>query len=153
MTELQLLSAHAAAAALRDAGGHARGFLGVDPTTQNDTLLAGELTRLGSQVYRAGGAVGGALVGYAPNHAQPRQAYVASTSADAGAVRAMLTFLASYRRCCSFVALLPAASTAIPAFTGCGFAEIGVLREHRYQSGGYQDVLVYFAKVADACRS
>jgi hypothetical protein len=153
MTELHLLNAQAAATALRDAGQHARGFLGVDPVAQNDTLLAGELTRLGSQVYRTGSAVGGAVVGYAPNHAQPRQAYVASTSADAGPVRAMLTFLANYRRCNSYVALLPAGSPAVPAFTGCGFAEIGVLREHRYQSGGYQDVLVYFAKVEDTCRS
>lgn len=149
MTELQLLNGPAAAAALREAGGGARGFLGVDPTTQNDALLANELTRLGSQVYRAGDAV----VGYALNPAQPRQAYVASTSADAGPVRALLDFLANYRRCGSYVALLPAASVAVPAFTDCGFAELGVLREHRFQSGRYQDVLVYFAKVGDTCGS
>lgn len=151
MTELRLLNAPAAAAALRDAGPPARGFLGVDPVSQNDPLLAGELTRSGAQVYRAGSADGDAVVGYAPNRAQPRQAYVASTSADPGPVRALLTFLTTYRRCGSYVALLPAGSAAIEAFTDCGFAEIGVLRGHRYQSGGYQDVLVYFAKGADTC--
>jgi hypothetical protein len=149
MTELHMLNAPAAAAALRDAGPSARGFLGVDPTSQNDPLLAGELTRLDARVYRAGDAV----VGYAPNHAQPRQAYVASTSAETGPVRALLTFLTTYRRCGSYVALLPAGSAAVEAFAACGFAEIGVLREHRYQSGGYQDVLVYFAKVEDTCGS
>lgn len=146
MTDMQLLDASAAAAGLRDAAARARGFLGVDPFVQNDALLAIELTRMGAQVYRTGDA----LVGYAPNHAQSRQAYVASTSAEAGPVRTLLAFLATYQRCSSCVALVPAGSAAATAFTDCGFEELGVLREHRFQSGGYQDVLVYFARVEDA---
>lgn len=148
MTDIQQLDAPAAAAGLRAAKGGARGFLGVDPVTQNDTLLAIELTRQDAQVYR----VDEALVGFAPNHEQPRQAFVASTSAAAEPVRALLTYLATYQRCTSYVAMVPAGGAAIAAFTGCGFEQVGELRDHRFQSGGYQDVVV-MVKAADSCHS
>jgi len=138
MPEIQLLRASAAASGLRGAKAEGRGFLGVDPVTQNDALLARELTRQGAQVYRAGDT----LVGYAPNHEQPRQAFLASTSADPEPIRAVLAFLSTYQRCTSFVAMVPAGAEAAKAFAGCGFEQTGVLRDHRYQSGGYQDVLV-----------
>jgi hypothetical protein len=149
MTDLELLDTAAATAGLRAAGVAARGFLGTDPITQNDALLADELTRLTAQVFRAGDT----LVGCTPNLAQPRQAFVASTSDRAEPVRALLAFLGTYRRFTSYVAMVPATAEAHDAFTGCGFTRCGTLREHRYASGGYQDVLVYFVEAEDACLS
>jgi hypothetical protein len=144
-----MLDAAAAAAALSGAGRAARGFLGIDPVTQNGALIAAELTRMGAQVCRAGDT----LVAYAHRASQPRQALVASTSAHAGPVAALLSYLRIHQRSTSYLALVPAGSAAIAAFEGCGFRPAGVLRDHRYQSGGYTDVLVYFAKGADTCRS
>ncbi len=92
-------------------------------------------------------AAGGAIVGCAGNPDQPRQAYVASTSGQAEPVRALLEFLSTYRRCTSYVAMVPAGAPAVTAFTGCGFRPVGLLPAHRYQSGGYLDVLV-LAKAA-----
>lgn len=148
MTDIQQLDARAAAAGLRAAKDGARGFLGVDPVTQNDALLAIELTGQDAQVYR----VGETLVGFAPNHEQPRQAFVASTSPAAEPVRALLAHLATYQRCTSYVAMVPAGGPSLAAFTGCGFEQVGALRDHRFQSGAYQDVVV-MAKVADPCPS
>lgn len=144
-----MLDAAAAAQALSDEAQLARGFLGIDPVTQNRAQVAAELTRMGAQVCRADDA----LVGYAHRRDQPRQALVASTSARAEPVATLLSFLHVYHRLTSYLALVPAGSATIGAFEGCGFRRTGVLREHRYQSGGYQDVLVYFAKAADTCRS
>ncbi len=144
-----MLDAAAAAQALSDAAGAARGFFGIDPVAQNCALIAAELTRTGAQVCRAGDA----LVGYAHRPSQPRQALVASTSARAEPVATLLSFLRIHHRSTSFLALVPAGSVTIAALEGCGFRPAGVLRDHRYQSGGYHDVLVYFAKAADTCRS
>ena len=145
MPELQLLDTPAAATGLREAADAARGFLGVDPVTQNDLQLTSELDRLRAQVFRAGDT----LVGTVPNDRQPRQAYVASTSADAAALRALLGFLATYHRCTSYVALVPNDSPALAAFVDCGFTERGVLRGHRYRAGAYRDVRVYHAGTED----
>jgi hypothetical protein len=141
---LRMLSPTAAAAALADAGGAARGFLGTDPVTQNGALLAAELTRMGATVCQAGDA----LVGYAHRPGQPRQALVASTSGRPEPVAGLLGFLRTYHRSTSYLALVPDGSPAAAALVGCGFRPAGVLREHRYGSGGYHDVLVYVAKAA-----
>jgi hypothetical protein len=149
MTDLERLDPLAAAAALRAAPDGARGFLGVDPVTQNDMLVALELTRLGAQVFRRGQA----LLGFVPNSEQPRQATVATTSADPHLMAEFLTFLGSYQRCTSYVGMVPSGGVAESAFSGCGFHRSGTLRGHRYQAGQYHDVQVYFATVEDLCRS
>jgi hypothetical protein len=147
--ELQLLDPVSACVKLRAAGAGARGFLGLDPVIQNDPLLTRELARTGAQLFSAGDAVVGAV----PNQEQPRQAFVATTSADPGPVRALLHFLTTYQRCTSFLALSPAGSPAVAALAGCGFQQVGVLREHRYANYGYQDVLVHFVRAEGSCRS
>jgi hypothetical protein len=133
---IQLLAPAEAAAAVRAIG--ARGFFDLDPVTQNDALMARELTTRDVQVYR----VGDTLLASAVNPVQPRQAYVASTSGDPEPVRALLAFLRAYLRCTSYLALVPAGAAAADAFTGCGFEQVGVLREHRYQTARYHDVYV-----------
>lgn len=149
MTDLERLDPPAAAAALRGAADGARGFLGVDPVTQNDVLVALELTRLGAQVFRRGQA----LLGFVPNSRQPRQATVATTSADPELMAEFLTFLGSYQRCTSYVGMTAAGGAAESAFTGCGFDRAGTLRGDRYQAGQYQDIHVYFATAENLCRS
>src|SRR5580700_4570834 len=104
MTELRVLNCAEAAAALSRRPGSARGFLGLDPVTQNESLLAIELARIDAEVY----AVGDELIGFAPNPSQPRQMYVASTSARPEPVAALLAFLRTYRRSSSYLALVPA---------------------------------------------
>jgi hypothetical protein len=145
MTELRALSPAEAVRGLRRAGAAARGFLGTDPVTQNDALLVRELTRREAQVYAAGGA----LVGCVPNRAQPRQAYVSSTSAGPEPVRALLGHLTTYQRRTSFVALV--AEDGAAAFLGAGFARTGVLPGHRYAGHAFHDVLVLVKE--EPCRS
>lgn len=147
MAELRMLAVAEAADELGTVPAAARGFLDLDPVTQNAAVLAAELTRRQAQVYRA---PDGTLLGYAPNPDQPGQAYVASTSARPEPVAALLEHLHAYRRTTSYVALVPAGAAPAEAFTGCGFRCVGTLREHRYQSGRHVDVLVYFAKAAQA---
>lgn len=148
-TTVELLDHTAAAAALRSAGDSARGFLGLDPVTQNESLTAAELRRTGAMVFRDGAA----LLGYLPNTGQPRQGTVASTSADPAPVRALLEFLRTYRRCTSFVAEVPAGAAACAAFEACGFVVTGTLRGHRFQSGRYHDVRVYCTSQEEPCGS
>jgi hypothetical protein len=145
---LQRLDLDAAVAALRSATDSARGFLGLDPVTQNDSLLAAELTSLEAQLFGADGS----LVGFAPNTDQPRQAYVASTSADPEPLRALLDFLVTYLRCTTFVAMVPDGTAAVAGFERCGFERAGVLPRHRWQDYDWQDVLVYVGRV-ESCRS
>ncbi|MDT0267362.1 hypothetical protein RM844_13810 [Streptomyces sp. DSM 44915] len=140
MTELTALDDAGAAAALRAAGAAARGFLDLDPVTQNDALLARTLAGVEGRVFRAGDA----LVGAAPNPRQPRQALVACTSDEPAAVRALVGFLVTYRRTTSGLALVPDGAPAVAAFRGAGFTELGVLRDHGYGSGAYHDVRVLF---------
>ena len=148
MTEILRLDPDAAVAELRASGDAARGFLGLDPVTQNDSLLAAELIALEAQLFSAGET----LVGFAPNADQPRQAYVASTTADPEPLRALLEFLATYQRCTTFVAMVPDGAEAAAGFAACGFERSGVLPQHRWQDYDWQDVLVYVGR-ADACRS
>lgn len=143
MPDLQMLGAAAAAQALSDKAWEARGFLGIDPVTQNCSLIVADLTRMSAQVCRFDDA----LVGYAHHPWQPRQALVATTSAQAEPVAALLSFLRIYHRSTSYLALVPIGTAVVAAFEGCGFRRTGVLHDHCYQSGGYRDVLVYFAKV------
>ncbi|WP_353942659.1 hypothetical protein ABII15_14040 [Streptomyces sp. HUAS MG91] len=137
MPELELLPPAAAAAALTAAGEPARGLLGLDPVTQNEALLARELTRREAAVFRYGDTVLGCRV----NAEQPRQSEVASTTADPAALGALLDFLHAYKRCVSFVALVPDALD-ISGYTALGFTEVGLLREHRFAAGRYHDVRV-----------
>ncbi|MEV6606192.1 hypothetical protein [Kutzneria sp. NPDC051319] len=148
MTEIQRLDPAVAVAELRASGACARGFLGLDPVTQNDSLLTQELESLQAQLFSAGET----LVGFAPNADQPRQAYVASTSADPEPLRALLEFLATYQRCTTFVAMGPDGVEAAQGFAACGFEQVGVLPRHRWQNYDWQDVLVYVGR-ADTCRS
>lgn len=148
-TDLGRLDPASAAAGLRAAGEAARGFLGLDPVTQNDTLLGIELGRLQAQVFGSEGA----LLGYLTNPDQPRQAVVATTSADPEPLRAFLAFLGTYKRCSSFVALAADGAAMAAALVACGFTERGTLRAHRYQSGRYLDVSIYYARLEDACPS
>jgi hypothetical protein len=148
MTELLRLDTDVAVAELRASGDSARGFLGLDPVTQNDSLLATELNGLQAQLF----STGESLVGFAPNTDQPRQAYVASTSADPEPLRALLEFLTTYQRCTTFVAMVPAGAEGCHGFEACGFDKAGVLPQHRWQDYDWQDVLVYVGR-ADTCRS
>jgi hypothetical protein len=148
MTDIQRLDPVVAVAELRASGDCARGFLGLDPVTQNDSLLASELGSLQAQLFSAGET----LVGFAPNTDQPRQAYVASTSADPEPLRALLDFLATYQRCTTFVAMVPDGAEAGRGFAACGFERVGTLPRHRWQNYDWQDVLVYVGR-ADSCRS
>lgn len=118
--------------------GTARGFLGLDPVTQDTALLAKEITARGVQVL----CHGDALLGYAINPHQPRQAAVATTSADPGPLAALLGLLRAYHRCTSFTAEVTAGSAVLPALAGCGFERRGTLPGHRYESGRYHDVHV-----------
>lgn len=148
MTDLLRLDPDAAVAELRASADSARGFLGLDPVTQNDALLTAELKALAAQLFSTGESV----VGFAPNTDQPRQAYVASTSADPEPLRALLEFLTTYQRCTSFVAMVPDGAESAAGFEQCGFERAGVLPRHRWQDYDWQDVLVYVGR-ADQCRS
>jgi hypothetical protein len=145
--DIRRLDPASAAADLRAAADTGRGFLGLDPVTQNDVLLAAELTRMQAQVFRAGDM----LLGAVANPDQPRQAFVAATSADPAPLRAFLSFLGTRQRCTSFVAMVPDGAASVAAFERCGFRRVGALRDHRYQSGGYQDVVIYHASREDTC--
>ncbi|WP_405581265.1 hypothetical protein [Streptomyces sp. NBC_01190] len=141
MADLRLLGTAEAAARLSAEPKAGRGFLGLDPVTQNGALLARELARTGAQVLQAGDV----LLGYAPNSAQPRQGWVATTSADPEPLAALLAFLRTYRRCTSYVAEVPEGAPAVPALEACGFTGAGRLPGHVFHSGSYHDVLVYCA--------
>ena len=145
--DIRRLDPASAAADLRAAAADGRGFLGLDPVTQNDSLLAAELTRMEAQVFRAGDM----LLGAVANPDQPRQAFVAATSADPAPLRVFLSFLGTRQRCTSFVAMVPDGAASAAAFEHCGFQRVGALRDHRYQSGGHQDVVVYHASREDTC--
>ena len=149
MTDIRMLEPAAAAAALSEAGAAARGFLGLDPVVQNEALLARELGRREAQVLHSGAG----LLGFAPNPAQPHQAYVASTSADPEPLRAFLAYLTSYRRCTSYVAQVPEGAPGAAAFESCGFERVGTLRAHRFAAGAYRDVHVYYCEGEGSCRS
>ncbi|MGW2182054.1 hypothetical protein ACWCXX_28960 [Streptomyces sp. NPDC001732] len=137
---LEQLSPEAAArllvAADRDT---VRGFLDLDPVTQNAALLAREITRRNLTVLRHGET----LLGCAVNPLQPRQASVATTSPDPAALRALLSFLHTYRRCTSFTAETRAGSPVLPALETCGFTRAGVLPGHLFLTGRHHDVLVH----------
>ncbi|MCP3760526.1 hypothetical protein [Streptomyces sp. TBY4] len=148
MTDIRPVPLTEAVTALRAAGDACRGFLGVDPVTQNDALLVKELTRTGAQFFRSDGA----LVGCLTNEDQLRQVYVATTTADPEPLRAFLAFLDTYRRITSYVALLPSGNPTLPAFEKCGFTQVGNLKDHHFQAGRHQDVPVYFASAEVACR-
>lgn len=149
MANIQRLDLPSAIAGLRAAGSNARGFLGLDPVTQNDALLSLELARSGAVVLRHGDT----LLGYLPNRDQPRQAVIATTSGEPGPIGAMVEFLHTYQRCTSFVATVPVDSTGVAAFDGSGFTRTGTLREHQYRGGRYRDLVVFFATREDVCRS
>lgn len=145
--DIRRLDPAAAAVQLRDAAEAGRGFLGLDPVTQNDALLAAELARMQAQLFRAGDM----LLGAVPNPAQPRQAFIAATCADPEPLRAFLGFLSTRQRCSSFLAMVPDGAAPGTAFELCGFRRVGVLRDHCYRAGAYHDILVYHANSEDTC--
>ncbi|WP_130799085.1 hypothetical protein [Streptomyces otsuchiensis] len=138
-TAPELLTPEEAARALTDAPVRlTRGFLGLDPVTQNTALLARHIGDREIQVLRYGEA----LLGYTVNPLQPRQAHVATTSADPAPLDALLGFLADYQRATSFVAEVPEGTPVLPALESCGFTPCGVLPGHLFHSGRYREVLV-----------
>ncbi|WNI18961.1 hypothetical protein [Actinacidiphila sp. ITFR-21] len=133
VTALAPLAPAEAAARLRTGG--TRGFLDLDPVTQNDALIVRLLAEQDATVF----AHGDALVGARPNPGNPRQAVVATTSADPEPLAALAEFLRVYRRHTSLVAVTGADEPARTALAASGFTEVGVLRGHWYRSGAYHD--------------
>ncbi|GAB3465364.1 hypothetical protein [Actinophytocola sediminis] len=118
-----------------------RGFLGLDPVTQNYALLAQLLSARQARLFGAGDAV----VGYAPNLDQPRQAQVATTSTDPEVLTGFTDYLRRYGRYTSFLCL-DGPSTALR-----GFRLVGTLRAHVYRGGGYHDVDVHLSTGSQPC--
>jgi hypothetical protein len=136
-----------AVARLRRTPGQGRGFLGLDPVTQNDALLKILLARCGAQLF--GSDVFGsddAVLGYVPNADNQRQGFIATTSADPAVLAAFTEFLRVYRRYTSFVCHVADGDPAITALEGCGFRVAGRLRGHVFRTGAYHDVNVYFGR-------
>ncbi|HEY8980274.1 MAG TPA: hypothetical protein VIU15_11895 [Streptomyces sp.] len=139
MTETQeavaVLSASAAAARLRALGAGGRGFLGRDPVTENDSLLARELGRDDTVVL----AVGDTLLGARISRLNPRRAEISASAADPKALRALAEFLATYRRCFALTAVVAEGDPSWPALEELGFTRTAVLRDHWYRTGRYVD--------------
>jgi hypothetical protein len=131
-----------AVARLRRTPGQGRGFLGLDPVTQNDALLLTVLAGQGAQLFGSGDAV----LGYVPNADNQRQGFIATTSAEPEVLAAFTEFLRVYRRYTSFVCHVADGDPAIAALEGCGFQVTGRLRGHVFRSGAYRDVNVYFER-------
>lgn len=131
-----------AVARLRRTPGQGRGFLGLDPVTQNDALLQILLARQGAQLFGSDDAV----LGYVPNADNQRQGFIATTSADPEVLAAFTEFLRVYRRYTSFVCHVTDGDPAIGALEGCGFRVTGQLRGHLFRTGAYHDVNVYFGR-------
>ncbi|BBA96684.1 hypothetical protein RVR_2098 [Actinacidiphila reveromycinica] len=140
-TAITPLAPAEAAVRLRAAG--VRGFLGLDPVTQNDALIGRLLARHRATVY----ACGDTLLGARPNPDNPRQAEIATTGADPAPVLALAEFLRVYRRHLSLVAVTGTAEPAREALASSGFAETGRLRDHWYRSGDYHDALVHHLRL------
>ncbi|MGQ0838598.1 GNAT family N-acetyltransferase [Actinokineospora sp.] len=143
MTGFRVLTAPEAAEALGAA--RARGFLGLDPVTQNDDLLARELTERQARVFGAGTAVLGCVL----NPDNPRQAVVACTTDDPAPLAAFVEFLHRHLRCTSFIAHTTDARAAV--LTECGFTRIGTLADHVYRGGRYHDEYVFHRAVEGRC--
>jgi hypothetical protein len=147
MFDIQRIDPAEAVTRLRVAVELSRGFLGLDPVTQNDALLIRALAELDAQVF----ACGTTIVGYLPNRDNPRQATISSTSGDPAVVAEFTGFLHRYRRCTSFLATAEPDATPARALLGCGFEEVGRMPGHVFRSGHYRDVAVYFAPWEIAC--
>ncbi|TDV54812.1 hypothetical protein [Actinophytocola oryzae] len=117
-----------------------RGFLGVDPVTQNDALLAKVLSAREAHLFGWGDAV----LGYAPNLDNPRQAEVATTSPDPSILAAFTEFLRCHRRYTSFVCV------GGPPEALRGFRHAGRLRAHHFGGGRYHDVDVHVSTGREA---
>lgn len=136
-----------AAARLRTEPGGGRGFLGLDPVTQNDPALIAGLSASQALVW----SFGAALVGACPNPDNPRQAWVATTRADPAALRAAAATLRAYRRTASLLAVAGTGEPAADAVRGCGFTPAGTLRRHDYRSGAYHDVDMHYLSLEQPC--
>jgi hypothetical protein len=136
-----------AAARLRTEPGGGRGFLGLDPVTQNDPSLIAGLSAREALVW----SFGVALVGACPNPDNPRQACVATTSADPAALRAAAGTLRAYRRTASLLAVAGTGEPAADAVRGCGFTRAGTLRRHDYRSGAYHDADMHYLSLEQPC--
>ncbi|MER5439013.1 hypothetical protein [Streptomyces sp. NPDC002790] len=154
MTELNVLTAEAAATALGRCGQAARGFLGLDPVTQNDALLVLRLRAEEALVFRYGGgnAPVASVLGAVWNPHNPRQAVVSSTTEDPEALTALLDFLRTHRRCVGAVGVCASADPAHAGFAATGFRPVGVLRAHFFRSGAYLDATVHHRSLEPAWR-
>jgi hypothetical protein len=117
----------------RLSGTGTRDFLGLDPMTQNDALLRKLLAARQARLFGAGDTV----LGYAPNPDNPRQAEVATTSADPAVLDTFTEFLRRHGRYTSFVCF------GGPPAALRGFRHAGSLRGHVFRGGGYHDVDVH----------
>lgn len=118
----------------------ARGFLGLDPVTQNDALLRKLLSARDARLFGSGDAV----LAYAPNPDNPRQAEIATTSTDPEVIAAFTEFLRRHGRYTSFVCYGGPAD----ALRASGFRPAGRLREHVFGGGRYHDVPVHVGVTA-----
>lgn len=177
--EVRVLDTYEGVDLLRRAAGWGRGFLGVDPVTQNSTLMVRLLTEAEAETYQVAAhgsavAVAGcvrnpanrhqALVAIAelpsagpdgaPADADPRRPAASASPAElAKVIRRFLTYLSTHRDITSFVAHAVVGDGALPGLIDSGFCEVGRLREHVYRSGGFHDEHVFFARLAKVLES
>lgn len=130
-------------ARLRALGDGGRGFLGLDPRTQNDALLTRILTEREAVLF----GYGETLLGAYQNKENPRQAVVAVSGDDPDGLAALARLLRVYRRYTSMVVLTAPGDPALPALRACRFREVGTLSGHHYRSGAYHDAVVHYAHV------
>lgn len=140
---LQRLATAEGVARLRALGDGGRGFLGLDPRTQNDALLTRLLTEREAVLFGHGET----LLGTYQSKDNPRQAVVAVSGADPAALAALARLLRVYRRHTSMVAFTSPGDPALPALRACRFREVGTLAGHHYRSGAYRDAVVHYAPV------
>jgi hypothetical protein len=166
--EVRVLDTYEGVDLLRRARNWGRGFLGVDPVTQNAALMARLLDEASAETYQVaahGSAV--AVAGCVRNPVNRRQALVAIAELPAGGptdgdprgeaaaappaelakvIRRFLRYLSTNRDITSFVAYAVAGDGALPGLIDSGFREVGQLREHVYRSGAFHDEHVFFVR-------
>jgi hypothetical protein len=140
---LKRLATAEGVARLRALGDGGRGFLGLDPRTQNDALVARVLTEREAVLF----VHGETLLGAYQSKDNPRQAVVAVSGADPAGLAALARLLRVYRRYTSMVAVTGPGDPALPALRACRFREVGTLAGHDYRSGAYRDAVVHYAPV------
>jgi hypothetical protein len=141
--EERLLTPEQAAARLRALQAGGRGFLGTDPVTQNDALVA-RLLREPPALLMSWGQ---SLLGARPNLQNPRQAEIASTSGNAEALGSLLGLIGTNLRCESAWAICGPGEPALAALGKLGFRRVGLLRNHYYRSAAYLDATIHYREL------